>query len=49
MVLVLVLPQNISKAADEVVAVGRPRISVSVNGDSVIVTIKKTWFLKILI
>ncbi len=42
MVLVLVLPQNISKAADEVIAVGRPRISVSVNGDSVIVTIKKT-------
>lgn len=42
MVLVLVLPQNISKAADEVIAVGRPKISVSVNGDSVIVTIKKT-------
>jgi hypothetical protein len=35
MVLVLVLPQNISKAADEVIAVGRPRISVSVNGESV--------------
>ncbi len=41
-VFVLLFPQNAANAADNVITVGRPKISVSVSGDSVIVTIKKT-------